>query len=191
MSSALCFALGTVLKISPVVAVPFLALRRWWRWLGAYLSGVAAFTGISIWTLGWQTNKTWLTAIYPSISSGLGNTANRSFAGLVDALFGPRYFDTPVTATEWPIPHGLSLFSKVCSLVIGLSFFLWCWRKRKDATALVDELILLPLVYLLAAPFSRDYLGGHANVHAIRGKLFPLISRLGGPHGESRYRRRL
>jgi hypothetical protein len=154
MSSALCFALGTVLKISPVVAVPFFALRRQWRWLGAYVAGVAAFTGISIWTLGWQTNKTWLTAIYPSISSGLGNTANRSFAGLVDALAGPRYFDTLVTATEWPIPHGLSLFSEVCSLAIGLGFIFWCWRKRKDDSGLVDELILLPLVYLLAAPFS-------------------------------------
>ena len=73
MASALCFALGTVLKVSPVVAVPLLALRRQWRWLAAYVVGVVAFTGASIWRLGWQTNLTWLTAIYPSISSGLGN----------------------------------------------------------------------------------------------------------------------
>ena len=73
MASALCFALGTVLKISPVVAVPLLALRRQWRWLAAYVMGVVAFTGVSIWRLGWQTNLTWLTAIYPSISSGVGN----------------------------------------------------------------------------------------------------------------------
>ena len=154
MASALCFALGTVLKISPVVAVPLLALRRQWRWLAAYVVGVVAFTGVSIWRLGWQTNLTWLTAIYPSISSGLGNHINRSFAGLVDALCGPRYFATLTTTTEWPIPPGLSLFEKACSLAIGLGFIFWCWRKRRDAKGLVDELILLPLVYLLAAPFS-------------------------------------
>jgi hypothetical protein len=48
----------------------------------------------------------------------------------------------------------LSLFEKACSLAIGLGFLFWCWRKRKDAKGLVDELILLPLVYVLAAPFS-------------------------------------
>ena len=154
MASALCFALGTVLKISPVVAVPLLALRRQWRWLAAYVAGVVAFTGVSIWRLGWQTNLTWLTAIYPSISSGVGNIVNRSFAGLVDALCGPRYFASLTTATEWPVPPGLSLFEKACSLAIGLGFIFWCWRKRRDAKGLVDELILLPLVYLLAAPFS-------------------------------------
>jgi alpha-1,2-mannosyltransferase len=154
MSSALCFALGTALKVSPVVAVPLLALRRQWRWLAAYVAGVMAFTGASIWALGWQTNKTWLTAIYPSISSGLGNYVNRSFAGLVDALCGPRYFATLTTTTEWPVPPGLSTFEKACSLAIGLGFIFWCWRKRRDAKGLVDELILLPLVYLLAAPFS-------------------------------------
>ena len=39
-------------------------------------------------------------------------------------------------------------------MAIGLGFIFWCWRKRRDAKGLIDELILLPLVYLLAAPFS-------------------------------------
>ncbi|MGD1105260.1 MAG: glycosyltransferase family 87 protein [Terriglobia bacterium] len=154
MGSALCFALGTALKISPVVAVPFLALRRQWRWLAGYVVGVLAFTGVSIWQLGWQTNLIWLRDIYPCISSGLGNYFNRSFAGLIDVLCGPKYFATLTTTTEWPVPPGLGLFEKACSLAIGLGFIFWCWRKRRDAKGLIDELILLPLVYLLAAPFS-------------------------------------
>jgi len=154
MTSALCFALGTVLKVSPVVAVPLLALRRQWRWLAAYVAGVVAFTAVSIWGLGWQTNLTWLTAIYPSISSGAGNCFNRSLAGLVDALCGPPYFANLVNAMQWRVPPGLSLFEKACSLAMGLGFIFWCWRKRRDAKGLIDELILLPLVYLLAAPFS-------------------------------------
>jgi len=154
MASGVCFALGTVLKISPLVAVPLLALRRQWRWLAAYVMGVVAFTGISIWRLGWQTHLTWLTAVYPSISSGVGNIVNRSFAGLVDALCGPKYFASLSTAIQWPVPHGLALFEKACSLAVGLGFIFWCWRIRKDAKGLTQELILLPMVYLLAAPFS-------------------------------------
>jgi hypothetical protein len=154
VASGFCFALGTAIKIFPVAAVPLLAIRRQWRWLAAYVAGVLALTGISTWWLGWQTNLIWLTKIYPSISSGLGNNINRSLAGLIDVLCGPKYFATAYTATEWPVPHGLNLFEKVCGMAIGLGFIFWCWRKRKDAKGLVDELILLPLIYLLAAPFS-------------------------------------
>jgi hypothetical protein len=154
IGSALCFALGTVLKIFPIVAVPLLVLRRQWRWLAAYFAGVAGFTGISIGELGWGTNLTWLTKIYPAISSGVGNYINRSLAGLIDVICGPKYFASLNDATEWPIPYGLSIFEKVCSLAIGLAFLYWCWRKRRDAKGLVNELILLPLVYLLTAPFS-------------------------------------
>jgi hypothetical protein len=154
VASALCFALGTVLKISPVVAVPFLVLRRKWRWLAAYGAGVAAFTGISIWRLGWQTHVTWFTDIYPCISSGVGNSSNRSFAGLLNALCGPPYVNTLTNIFEWPVPHGLALFEKACSVTMILGFLFWCWRKKRGAGGLVDELILLPIVYLLAAPFS-------------------------------------
>jgi alpha-1,2-mannosyltransferase len=153
-ASGLCFGLGTALKISPVIAVPLLVLRKQWRWLGGYVAGVVAFTGLSIWRLGWQTNVIWLTAIYPSISSGLGSIINRSFAGLVDVLFGPRYFATLTTTTEWPVPPGLSLFEKACSVLILVGFVFWCWRRTRDAKGLVEELVLLPLVYLLVAPFS-------------------------------------
>ena len=84
----------------------------------------------------------------------MGNIVNRSFAGLVDALCGPKYFASLTNAIQWPVPQGLALFEKACSLAIGLGFIFWCWQKRKDAKGLIDELILLPMVYLLAAPFS-------------------------------------
>jgi hypothetical protein len=154
MTSAFCFALGTALKVSPVAAVPILVLRRQWRWLAGYVAGIIAINGVSIWRLGWQTHLTWLTAIYPAISSGVGNNYNRSFAGLVDSLCGPKYFATLASSTEWPIPPGLSMFNKACSLAIGLGFLFWCWQNRKDAKGLIDQLILLPLICLLAAPFS-------------------------------------
>lgn len=154
MASALAFALGTVVKISPVVAVPLLAVRRQWRWLAAYVAGVVAFCGISIWRLGWQAHVTWLTAIYPAIGSGVGNVSNRSLAGLLDALLGPAYTVPPAFPTEWPVPPALAVVEKALGLAIGLGFIFWCWRKNRGNSGLVDELILLPLVYTLTAPFS-------------------------------------
>jgi alpha-1,2-mannosyltransferase len=154
MASGICFALGTVLKVVPIVAVSLFILRRQWRWLGAYVAGAAAFTGVSIWQLGWRTNLQWLTAVYPSIASGVGTVSNRSLAGLLNLIGVPHYFPILYADTGWPVPAGLALLEKVCSVAILLGFYFWCWRRRRDGQGLIDELILLPLLYLLAAPFT-------------------------------------
>ena len=153
VASALCFALGTVIKVAPAVAVPFLALRRQWRWLVAYVVWVVALTGISVWRLGWQNNLTWLTTVFPAISCGVGNTDNRSLPGLIDALYAPGC----VISSQCRVPEGLCFFHRAFGLAIGLGFLLWCWKKSKDAHGLIEELILLPLLYLLLAPFSWDH----------------------------------
>ena len=150
IASALCFALGTVIKLAPAVAVPFLALRRQWRWLVAYAAWVIVLTGISVWRLGWQNNLTWLTAVCPAISCGVGNSDNRSLPGLIDALYAPGC----VVSAQCPVPQGLCLFYKVCGVAVILGFLFWCWKKSKEANGLIEELIVLPLVYLLVSPFS-------------------------------------
>jgi hypothetical protein len=48
----------------------------------------------------------------------------------------------------------LCLFYKAFGVAAILVFLFWCWKKSKDASGVIDELILLPLVYLLAAPFA-------------------------------------
>jgi alpha-1,2-mannosyltransferase len=150
IASALCFALGTVIKLAPAVAVPLLALRRQWRWLVAYAVCVIGLTGISVWRLGWQNNLTWLTAVYPGISCGVGNSDNRSLPGLIDALYAPGC----VASSQCPVPAGLCLFHKACGVAVILVFLFWCWKKSKDASGVINELIVLPLVCLLVAPFS-------------------------------------
>ena len=150
IASALCFALGTVLKLAPAVAVPLLALRRQWRWLVAYAVWVTGLAGVSVWRLGWQNNLTWLTAVYPGISCGVGNSDNRSLPGLIDALYAPGC----VVSSQCPVPAGLCLFYKACGVAAILVFLFWCWKKSKDASGVIDELIVLPLVCLLVAPFA-------------------------------------
>jgi hypothetical protein len=48
----------------------------------------------------------------------------------------------------------LCLFHKACGVAVILVFLFWCWKKSKDASGVIDELILLPLVFLLVAPFA-------------------------------------
>jgi len=150
IASALCFALGTVIKLAPAVAVPLLALRRQWRWLVAYAVWVIVLTGISVWRLGWQNNLTWLTAVYPGISCGVGNSDNRSLPGLIDALYAPGC----VVSSQCPVPAGLCLFYKAFGVAAILVFLFWCWKRSKDASGVIVELTVLPLVCLLVAPFS-------------------------------------
>jgi hypothetical protein len=48
----------------------------------------------------------------------------------------------------------LCLFYKACGVAAILVFLFWCWKKSKDASGVIDELIVLPLVCLLVAPFA-------------------------------------
>jgi hypothetical protein len=116
--------------------------------LFAYGVWLIALTGISIWRLGWQNNLTWLTVVYPGISCGVGYAENLSFAGLMDALYAPGC----VASSHCPVPEGLCLFYKAGGAAVILAFLFWCWKKSKDASGVIDELIVLPLVYLVVAP---------------------------------------
>jgi len=100
--------------------------------------------------VAWQNNLTWLTRVYPGISCGVGYSGNHSLAGLIDALYAPGC----VVTLQFPLPEGLCLFHKACGVAVILAFLFWCWKKSKDASGVIDELIVLPLIYLLVAPFS-------------------------------------
>jgi hypothetical protein len=47
--------------------------------------------------------------------------------------------------------------NKVLGAGILLGFLMLCWRRSRGTAGLVGELVLLPLVYLLAAPVSNRY----------------------------------
>ena len=145
-SSALCFALGTAIKFSPIFAVPLLVLRKQWRWVYGYvlISGILLVLSIGI--LGWHNHVVWATQVSPSISRGLRDFNNRSLPGLILALTG---LHRPAPAAPmW------GLLIRTLSAVGYLGFLFWWWRQRKDSQALTLELILLPLVVLLLSPLT-------------------------------------
>jgi hypothetical protein len=150
LASGFCFALGTVIKVCPAIAVPFLVMRRQWTWLASYVASVIILTAASVWRLGWESHATWLQAVLPMLSCGIAISGNRSLPGFVAALCNPR----SLLGVSQGLPGGLCLFNKGLGTVILFGFLFWCWNKNRGTRALVRELTLLPLVYLLAAPIS-------------------------------------
>jgi hypothetical protein len=149
--SALCFALGTAIKFSPILAVPLLAMRRQWRWLITYSVGCAVLLALSVWRLGWQNHIVWAGQVAPAISWGVKTFANRSLPGLVLAITDPRNL-----LSRWPSPSAPSwrLLNRFLSGIGYCGFLFWCWRQSKESKKLPVEMILLPLVIFLVSPFS-------------------------------------
>ncbi len=150
--SALCFALGTAIKVNPVLALPLFVLRRQWRWLVSYGVGSAALLGISVWGVGWQNHVVWARQVSPALACGINSFWNRSLAGFVFALNQPQRL-----LIDLPGPAGWCLFNKVVSAVGYLAFLFWCWRKRRDSRGLVFQMILLPFVVLLVLPINWSH----------------------------------
>jgi hypothetical protein len=145
VSSAFCFAFGTVIKVAPIFVVPLLAIRRQWRCLGAYVGWVVALSGLSMWQLGWQPYRDWLWAVYPVISHGTKAFQNRSLPGLIlwcapGQVWGQR------GTLGWEV--------KAPAIILSLAFYLWCWKKSRGSQGLVHELALAPLLYLLTSPVA-------------------------------------
>jgi len=153
LPSAFCFALGTAVKVSPVFALPLLAVRRQWRWFAWYAVCSAALLLVSVWGVGWHNQVVWARQVVPALSCGIKNLGNRSLAGLIPALRNPQGISIFL-----PVPPGLCFLNKTLSGICYCAFLYWCWRQRKDARGLLFEIILLPLVVLLVSPISwRQY----------------------------------
>ena len=154
ISSALCFALGTMVKVTPVIAVPLLVLRRQWRWLSAYAGWMIVLSGISIWRFGWQTNLIYFTKVLPSISCGFPLATNVSLETILQSI----YFKHVLTSFEAALAASLAtpswlclIFKIICILIYGGSL-LFFWKENKRSSLLPLELATLALVTVLVSP---------------------------------------
>jgi hypothetical protein len=150
--SALCFALGTAIKVSPVFAVPLFALRRQWSWFAWYLTWSVGLLLVSVWGVGWQNQVVWAGQVAPAVSCGLKTFWNRSLAGLALGLNDPHNL-----LPNLPGPYNLCLFNKALGGICYCAFLFWCWRKRQNSRGLIFELALLPLVVLLISPVTWSH----------------------------------
>lgn len=147
--SAFCFALATMIKITPVLVVPLLLMHRKWKWLVAYGCWMACLIGFSIWRLGWATHEQFLQSVIPSMSCGVANYRNASVMAFVQVLF-LGYMPEDMAST---LPTGACLVSKVVSLAVLAILMIRFYRYRCKET-LVLHLGLLLLLSVVISPIA-------------------------------------
>ena len=148
--SALCFAVGTVVKVSPVVAIGLFLLRRQWKWLLSYAGWMTLLTGISVWRLGWANHVLWFTQVLPELSHGVAYYANKSLAALIFEVYLRR---VPVMS-QYDVPSWLGVLVTGGNFLIYCGVLLYFWRKNRRPTAMVYELVTLALVTIVISPVS-------------------------------------
>jgi hypothetical protein len=156
--SAFCFALATMIKASPVLAVGVFLLRRQWKWLIAYMLWMGAFTGVGVWQLGWQNHLFWFSRVLPMLSGGVPYFASKSLPTFIASLY---LHQVPLDVRNLPsIPVALVWFNKGLSLTLYLGTLFYFWKRCRSAKNLVHELAVIPLVILLTSPesFRHHYL---------------------------------
>jgi hypothetical protein len=147
--SALLFAVGTLVKISPAIVVALFLLRREWKWLFSYAGSLIGLIGVSIWRLGWGNHVLFVKQVLPTLSCGIANLANKSLVGFVNDLYLRR---VPLDIS--PVPGWLCMLTKLAGMSLFAAVLFYFWRRNKTSSALVQELITVSLVTLLVSPVS-------------------------------------
>ncbi len=155
VASAFCFAVGTMVKVTPVLAVGLFVIRRQWRWLAAYCAWMAVLLGVSIWQLGLQNHLDWLRTVYPALSCGAPYFENRSISSFLLALFNGGVF---VHGIPQSVPALLCLIGKVTSAAVYLGALYLLWKKNRKSDGLAFELLTIAVISLAVSPISwRHY----------------------------------
>jgi hypothetical protein len=148
--SAFCFAVATMIKMTPILAVPLLVMHRKWRWLAAYGCWMAALLGFSVWQAGWATHEEFWHGVMPSVSCGITMASNISAVAYVqDLLLG----FVPMDGYQSTLPRLACTVSKAVSFgVLGLGMFQFYRYRREEK--LVMHLVLLLLLSLAISPIT-------------------------------------
>jgi hypothetical protein len=152
--SALMFALATIVKLTPVLAVGVFLVRRRWKWLAAYALWMAILLGIGVWHLGVENHRLYLAKL-TALSCGAPGPYNYSLPGIVQNA----YYRDILNYDQIPAqtPAGLCAFNKVLGLAIYLAVLALLVKKNRRGDIIWD-LVVLSLITLLIAPFTwRHY----------------------------------
>ncbi|MFZ0805032.1 MAG: glycosyltransferase family 87 protein [Candidatus Sulfotelmatobacter sp.] len=148
--SALLFAVGTLVKVSPVIVIPLFLLRRQWKWLISYTLWCGLLLGISIWRLGWENHLIWSAQVFPAMSQGVPYFANKSFSALIYEV----YLGRVPTNFDFSIPHLLTRIVSLLNLAVYAATLFYFWKKNRRADALNYELIVFALLAIVISPVT-------------------------------------
>lgn len=150
-SSALCFSLATMIKLTPVLAIPSLIIYRKWKWLIAYTCWTACLICFSLWKVGWGLQLQFIHSVMPSISCGAPVSQNLSIVSYVQQLFlgyVPDWITAPRT-----LPTMACFTSKLVALVLYMAILFQFYRYRRQQ-GYIHCMILMVFVSLVISPIS-------------------------------------
>jgi Glycosyltransferase family 87 len=156
LGSALCFAVATMIKLTPVLVVPVLIIHRRWKWLAAYALFMAALLGGAVWQAGWAAHGEFLHRALPSMSCGAPVCTNTSVVALVQEIFLER---VPMSLhPAETIPAGACAVSRWVALGIYLLMLGRCWMRRSrtqnDDGSVVRDIVVIAMLGIAVSPIS-------------------------------------
>ncbi len=163
-ASALCFALATLIKLTPVLAVPILIIHRRWKWLIAYAAWMISLLIFSVWQAGWAAHLQFLREVLPSISLGAPAHTNSSIVAYVQELF-LRYVPGPLSPPHTLPPYAAEISRSVAS-VLYYVMLVRVYLRRRDGD-LVRDLVIMALLGIVVSPVSW--------IHHYTIALLPLV----------------
>jgi alpha-1,2-mannosyltransferase len=179
-SSALCFALGAMIKVTPLMVVPLFVLTRSWRWLAAFGVWLVLLLVVAMAGTGWGNLHLYISQVLPSMSCGAPHFDNCSVGAMVQYWYlrwVPMVYEVPET-----LPSSVCLMAKLVTTFTYL-IMLWVLFRVLRRRGLTDALILIALVSLLVSPVTWT----HHYVLAVLPLLYLWVARVQGESRELLY----
>jgi hypothetical protein len=149
--SALGFAAATLIKLTPVLALPLLLFHRRYKWLVAYAAWMCSLTAFSVYEAGWTAHRQFWQVVLPSISCGAPVCQNSSLVAYVQELFlgyVPNWGQPPVV-----IPTHACAISRLVGFTVYVLFLAYFFLRRRDGE-LIRDLVVVTLLELAVSPIS-------------------------------------
>jgi hypothetical protein len=149
--SAACFALGTMVKVTPLLVLPLFLLARKWRWVLVYAGCLALLLVTAAAGAGWRNLQLYQSEVLPSLSCGTPYFDNRSVSSVVQCW----YLQWVPLWTEAPgvIPSFVCTASRVAAGLVYLFMLVLLHRGAREQN-LTKALIFMTLVTLLVSPIA-------------------------------------
>lgn len=167
--SGISIAIGTLLKLFPILLVPWLLLRRpkaviW------FVVGLVALTLLSVAVTSWQLQVQFWTQVLPALRGGTAWLENQSYFAFFARLWVNGASVDVYRATDLPAANRLSWLASILTYVLSLAVLLRAQHPRHAFTVLLpcmllvtpaawihyETLLLLPLGIFLAGLATRS-----------------------------------
>jgi len=154
ISSALMFALATVVKLTPVLGLGLFLKRRRWKWAAAYALWMVLLMGLGVWRMGMENHRLYFAKLQ-ALSCGVPGPYNYSLNGIIQNV----YYGDILSYEQMPdgTPAGLCTGTKVAQAGVYLGALILLFKKNRGNDEVWD-MAVLALTVLLVAPFTwRHY----------------------------------